>query len=46
MKSIVLLLSTVLASCLLTSCHPEKPGGGGLMQPYNSSTGRYIKWGR
>lgn len=26
---------------LLTGCDPEKIGGGGMMQPYDSATGWY-----
>lgn len=38
----LLLMSAVITMLIaLTGCDPEKPGGGGLLQPYSSSTGQY-----
>ena len=37
----IMVVALVGIMMLLTGCDPEKIGGGGLMQPYDSATGWY-----
>ena len=37
----IVVVAIVGMMSLLTGCDPEKIGGGGLLQSYDASTGRY-----
>jgi len=39
--SLLALVAVFATALLLTGCDPEKTGGGGKPQPYDSSTGQY-----
>lgn len=39
--TLTFLVLTIITTIMLTGCDPEKVGGGGKLQPYDSSTGRY-----